>query len=258
MAQPLLGKKVVNVSLYQAASALNANTRWQEVISDNLAASGLPGYKKQDLSFAAVQAGLSSRMATMAPQPFSLTRAESSTNFLPGELQLTSSKTDLALEGTGFFAVQLANGSTAYTRDGSFKIDAQGGLTTKDGHPVLGDGGPIHIDLNDSTPISVSEAGEISQGSEVRGKLRVVDFQHPELLTPTSAGYFIAQNPKLTPIEVRQPSVRQGFLEGSNATAVVEMANLISVMRGYEANQRIIQLQDERMGRAISELGHPQ
>ena len=170
---------------------------------------------------------------------------------------MTSSKTDVAIEGSGFFAVQMANGSTAYTRDGGFQLNSQGQLTTKQGYPVLGEGGPVQLDLSDSSPITISAKGEISQGTEVRGRIKVVDFDQPQLLTQAGAGYFVAQNPNLVPQEVAEPTIRQGFIEASNAATVSEMANLITVMRGFEANQRVISMQDERMNRAISELGSP-
>jgi flagellar basal body rod protein FlgG len=248
----------VNVSLYQAASALNANSRWQEMISENLASSSIPGFKKQDLSFSAVQSGLMPTATTGFPQHFTLSRADVATNFRPGEIQSTGSKTDVALEGPGFFAVQMPNGTTGYTRDGEFQINALGELVTKQGYTVLGDAGPIRLNLSDtSSPLSISPTGEVSQGSELRGKLRVVDFQQPQLLTPAGGGFFIAQNQNLVPTAISQPSIRQGYLEAANASSVSEMANLISAMRGFEANQRVIQLHDDRMGRAISDLGNP-
>jgi flagellar basal body rod protein FlgG len=247
----------VNVSLYQAAAALNANSRWQEVISENLASSSIPGFKKQDLSFSAVQSGLMPQAATAVPQHFTFPRAGAATNFLPGELKPTGVKTDVAIEGSGFFSVQMSSGTTAYTRDGEFQINSQGQLITKQGYPVLGDSGPIQLDLNNPAPLSVSATGEVSQGAELKGKLHLVDFPQPELLTPAGPGYFVAQNPNLVPTDISQPSIRQGYLEAANTSAVAEMANLISAMRGFEANQRVIQLQDERMGRAITELGSP-
>ncbi len=247
----------MNVSLYQAASALNASSRWQEVVSENLASSSIPGYKRQDLSFSAVQAGMMSGSQGALAQHFSLAQANTSTNFQPGELRATWVKTDVAIDGKGFFAIQMANGATAYTRDGEFQINAQGELVTKQGHPVLGESGPIRINLTDPNPISISATGEVSQGGQVQGKLRIVDFNQPQLLTSTGGGYFMAQSPDLVPNEIAKPSLRQGYLEGANTSSVAEMANLITVMRGFEANQRVIQIQDERMGRAISELGNP-
>ena len=114
----------MNVSLYQAASALNANERWQEVITENLAASSIPGYKKQDLSFSAVQSGVMQKTASGSAPAFSLPRITSATNFQPGELEPTGGKTDVALDGSGFFVVQTPNGTSAYTRDGEFQTNA--------------------------------------------------------------------------------------------------------------------------------------
>jgi flagellar basal-body rod protein FlgF len=163
----------------------------------------------------------------------------------------------LAIDGPGFFEVQIPGGATGYTRDGEFKINAQGELVTKQGYLVLGDGGPIQVDPNHSTTFSVAPDGTVSQGAEIRGKLNLVSFNDPNLLTPAGGGMFLAKNPTLQQVADDKSTVRQGFLEASNTSPVLEMANMISVMRAYEANQRVIQMQDDRMGRAISELGNP-
>jgi flagellar basal-body rod protein FlgF len=248
----------VNVSLYQAASALSANARWQEVISENMASSAIPGFKKQEISFEAVRAGmLSPNKSAATAQPVALPATRTHLNFSAGEVRRTDVNTDFAIEGTGFFEVQLSNGTTAYTRDGEFKANSQGEMVTKQGYLVMGQGGPIQLDRNNSASIHVASDGTVSQGSEVRGKMNVVSFNDPKLLTPVSGGFFVAKDPALQPVDDPKMNVRQGFLEGSNTSAVTEMANMISVMRAYEANQRVIQMQDERMGRVISELGNP-
>jgi flagellar basal-body rod protein FlgF len=245
----------MNVSLYQAASAMSANARWQDVVSQNLASASVPGFKKQDLSFAAVQAGL--LKTPNGSTPLTLPRAESTTNFQQGEARYTGVNTDVAIDGEGFFEVQLASGSTAYTRDGEFQVNAQGQLVTKQGCLVMGDRGPIQLDHNNASALSISATGEVTQGSESRGRLKVVTFNDPHLLRPTTGGSFLADNPNLQPSPMAQPSLRQGFVESANTSSVLEMANLIRVMRGFEANQHIVQVQDERMGRVISELGSP-
>src|SRR5208283_1961840 len=123
----------VNVSLFQAASALEANSRWQEVIANNLASSSVPGYKAEQLSQDAVRAGLmSARGARNLPQYFSVPKTSTSTNFTPGELKYTGANTDLAIEGNGFLEVQLPNGTTALTRDGEFELNSHGQLVTKE------------------------------------------------------------------------------------------------------------------------------
>jgi flagellar basal body rod protein FlgG len=257
VAYPVLGKPRMNVSMFQAAAAMSANARWQEAISENLAAGSIPGYKKQDLSFEAVQAGMMSQANLDPRAQFTMPRVVASTNFSQGELRSTGVNTDVAIEGKGFFEVQMPNGSTAYTRDGEFHINSTGQVTTKQGFPVMGEGGPIQLDLNLGGTISISPTGEVSQDSEVRGKLKVVDFAQPKQLTQVSGGYFTTGTSNQLPTVLPLPSLRQGFLEGANTSPMVEMASLMGVMRGFEANQRVLQMHDERMGRTISELGNP-
>ena len=96
----------MDVSIYQAAAAMNATARWQEVISANLASSQIPGFKKQDLSFSSVQAGHHQHSQLHSPlnrQHFTMPLAGTSNNFKPGELHPTGTATDLALDGPGFF-----------------------------------------------------------------------------------------------------------------------------------------------------------
>ena len=249
----------VNVSLFQAASALNANSRWQEVIADNLASGAVPGFKKQQLTTAAIQAGLmpaSSAASAANPQFFVLPKASATTNFQPGQLKYTGNANDVAINGRGFLSVQLPTGVTGYTRNGEFQINPQGQLVTSEGYTVLGVAGPIQLNTQDPSPLSISASGQVSQGASIKGQLKMMDFDHPSLLTQISGGYFVAQNPNLN----SQPSsstLRQGYLESSNTSTVGEMANLMTAMRGFEANQHVIQIQDDRLGKTISELGNP-
>lgn len=249
----------MNVSLYQAASALNAMDRWQETIADNLASSSVPGFKKQDFSFAAVRAGLhpvTGSSTSAASRSVLMNTGEADTNFQPGEFRVTNVRTDVAVDGKGFFEVQLPNGTLAYTRDGEFHIDAQGQLVTKEGYRVMGNGGPIVLDLNNHTELSISATGEVSQGTDLKGRIKLTEFGNPKALTRLSGGYFTAENPSTDASASDTSSVRQGVLEQSNISTVMEMANLMTAMRTFEANQRMAQIHDERMGKTIAELGN--
>src|SRR5580692_12677157 len=109
----------MNVSMYQAAAAMNANSRWQEVIAENLASSSVPGFRKQELSLEAVQAGLmpaTQLTNSKSPTTFTIPKATTTTSFQPGDMQYTGDKNNLGIEGKGFFQVQLPNGSKALTR----------------------------------------------------------------------------------------------------------------------------------------------
>jgi flagellar basal body rod protein FlgG len=251
---------IVNVSLFQAAAALDANARWQEVIADNLASSSVPGYKQQQLSEAAVQAGLMPGQGNL-PRHFSLSTTTTTTDFSPGELKYTGNHSDVAIEGNGFFEVRLPNGATGLTRDGEFQVNSQGILVTKESYPVLGVpvqgvSKPIQLSPDHSGPLSISSTGNVNQGSELMGRLKVTTVEKPQMLTQISGGYFLAQNPKI----VQRPStanLREGYLEGSNSSTLTQMASMMTASRGFEANQHVIQIQDDRLNRTISELGNP-
>jgi|ERR1017187_6856204 flagellar basal-body rod protein FlgF len=237
----------MNVSLYQSAAAMNANARWQDMVSENLASSSIPGARGRNISFSSVQAN----------SQFVIPAANTSINFQPGELRSTGNPLDFALEGKGFFEVQLPNGEHAFTRDGEFHLSAQGQLVTKQGYTVLGDGGPLQMDPSNAHALAISATGEVSQGGDVKGKLKLAEFDNPQLLTVLGSGMFRADNPNLQPSIAPSTQVRQGFIEASNISTTSQMVSLITAMRAFEANQKVIQMQDDRMGRTITDLGTP-
>lgn len=243
------------MSLYQAASALHANNQWQEAIADNIAAGSVPGYKKKEVSFSAVAGGVASAQS-IPGQKLVQPAASTAVNFSPGQLRYTGLPTDVAIEGKGFFEVQLPNGASAYTRDGEFHVDAQGRMVTKAGYAVLGESGPVQLDPNNHEPITITASGEIHQGAESKGKLQVVEFNDQKLLTPISGAYFTANSSDLQANPAANAQLHAGYLEGSNTSPVTEMTHLITAMRMTEANQKVIQAQDERMNRALSDLGN--
>jgi flagellar basal-body rod protein FlgF len=247
----------MNVSLYQAAAAMNAQSRWQEVITQNLASGSIPGFRKQDVSFSAVEAGLDPTSRSSNNLRYVIPSASTAINFQPGEIRATRNPLDFALEGSGFVEVQLPNGTAAYTRDGEFHLNASGQLVTKQGHTVMGDGGPLQFDVSQGGSITVSASGDVTQGDEVKGRIRLMEFNDPKTLTPIGQGYFLADRPEAQPAPATATLIQQGFLEGSNTSPTTEMASLITAMRLFEANSRVLQMQDERMGRIITEIGNP-
>jgi flagellar basal body rod protein FlgG len=257
----LLNSLLMNVSLFQAAAALDANSRWQEVIADNLASSSVPGFKRQQLSQEAMRAGLmSANGAGNLPQYFSVSKTSTSTNFNQGEMKYTGNDSDVAIEGKGFFSVQLPNGVVGLTRDGEFQLNSHGQLVTNESYPVLGINqgvvGPIQLSADHSGPLSISSTGNVSQGSELRGKLKMTDLDEPQKLTQISGGYFVAQDPKIV-LKPSTSNLRTGYLESSNTSTLSEMASMMTASRSFEANQHVIQIQDDRMNRTITELGNP-
>jgi flagellar basal-body rod protein FlgG len=246
----------MNVSMYQAAAALNANSRWQEIISENLASSSVPGYKGQQLTQAAIKAGLmpAGSLSSTSPQFFTMPKANTATSFAAGDLQYTGNNNNVAIDGKGFFQVRMTNGTIANTRDGEFQVSSTGQLVTKEGFTVMGEAGPIQLDPSNPAPLSISATGDVSQGTQPVGKLKVVEFDKPQLLTQVSGGYFLANNPQIKTLPSTS-TIRDGYLEASNTSVVREMANMMTAMRGFEANQHVIQMQDDRMGKVITDLG---
>ena len=165
----------MNVSLYQAAAAMNATSRWQEVISENLAASSAPGARRQDVTFSAVEAGLASGNVGMGGHRYGMPAANSYINFTEGQMNPTGVNTDFAMEGPAFFQVELPNGNKGYTRNGTFQLSPAGQLVTQQGYPVLTENGnPIQLDPNNSAPIMVSATGNISLPEDLLPKLEEI------------------------------------------------------------------------------------
>jgi len=246
----------MNVSLYQAAAAMNAEERWQELITENLAAGASPGFRKQNVSFEDVAAASPLQLTNPSSPNFFIPVAVASTSFQQGEMKPTNGNLDFAIQGPGFFTVQLPNGQHAYTRDGEFQLNAQNELVTKENYPVLGSGGAVQFDPSNSSPITISPSGQISQGDQVKGQLQVVNFAKPGQLVATDFGYLLNNDPNVKPLPMPpDTAVRQGFLEGANTSPSMEMGGLINTMRVFEANQKVLQMQNDRMGQVITQLG---
>jgi flagellar basal body rod protein FlgG len=247
----------MDVSLYQAAAAMNASSRWQEVISENLASSQIPGFKKQAIAFSAVQAGFMTGASGAAANRAAMPLAGTSTNFQAGELSPTGVPTDLAVAGPGFFEVQMPNGTSGYTRAGGFRMSMKGDLITKQGLAVMGQNGPIKLDPNNTAPIAIDPTGAIVQGGLPKGRLKLTEFDKLAGLTPSANGFFVDPDQAAQPRNATSSVVQQGFLENGNTSSMTEMGNLISAMRFFEANQKVIQTEDDRVGRLISDVANP-
>ena len=254
MAQSLLIVPRMDVSLYSAAAAMNATERWQDLVADNLSSASVPGARQQEISFSAVQAGLASGTPGAAGSSFVIPSAGSTINFQQGELKATGGNMDLALEGPGFFSVQMPDGSTAYTRDGEFKLNNQGQLISKQGYPVVSDGAALTFDPNNTAPISISPEGQVSQGADLKGKIAVTEFGNLQALTMANGGFFRADSAQAQPKAATATGVRQGFVEASNTSPTLAMASLITSMRMFETNQKVMLMQSDRMSKAITEL----
>ena len=236
---------------------MNANTRWQESIAENLTASSIPGARKQEVAFSSVEAGIAPGLMGLQGGRFLIPATRVAVSQQQGTLRTTGVPTDLAIDGSGYFEVQLPNGAKAYTRDGEFHYNAQGQLVTKQGYTVLGEGGALQLDPANTAPVSISPNGQVCQGGQVKGQVRMVEFAQPNALKNIGDGYYLLDDPRVQPASAQKSQMRQGYLEGANSSPTTEMASMLTSMRMFEANQKVMQMQDERMGRVITDLGNP-
>lgn len=173
------------------------------------------------------------------------------TNLAQGPLRQTGNALDLALSGEAFFAIQGPDGATYYTRNGSFVKDALNRLCTADGNLVLGENGPIQLPEGD---ISVMEDGTVVVGGTMAGKIRVVTFPDGTVVQKMGNTLFSTVG-DVQPVAAVDHIVLQGYLEGSNVDEVRAMVEMMSALRSYETQQRIISMQNQTLGLAVNELG---
>lgn len=250
----------MNISLYQAASALEGNLQRQHVIAENLASSSVPGFKRHNMTFNAVDATMFDDQLKAADQTqvrWMLPRFTVSTDFQQGTLMPTGDNTNVALDGPGFFSVTGQDGETLYTRDGSFRTNDLGQLIAKDGNLLQGvGGGPITVDTNSKHPVTIAKDGTVTQGGPSLGRLNVVSFATEDMpkLQRLNAGYFTSGGLTPLPADESETTVAMGFVEGANTTPSHEMGQLMTTLRHFEANQKIMKIQDQHMGKLIREL----
>lgn len=249
----------MNIGLYQSASALSALERWQDNVAQNITSSQVTGFRKRTVDFSTDSAGElqidprahlgnDTGMAMLFPKVIT------GINFTTGETQPTRRELDVAIQGDGFFEVQQADGSRAYTRSGEFRATADRLLTTANGDQVLGDSGAPITFLPGGGSININSDGTIFQGSTALGKLSVQKFANNAQLIPIAGGFFIPGG-GAAPQPVEKPELLQGYLEGSNVTPLREMVDLVLISRAYEANQKMITTVDDQMQKTLDALG---
>ena len=165
-------------------------------------------------------------------------------------MQNTANPLDFAVQGNGFFTVKTPDGNR-YTRDGRFLRDADNTLVTVDGYQVLDDAGQP-IELPDGE-VSVAQDGAISVNGTAVATLGIGVFAEPETELQHTEGNLFTGPTASTGDEV--PQVVQGYLESSNANISQLMTQLVEVGRSYEAAQKLVQNQDELLGKTIASLG---
>ncbi|MCC6245712.1 MAG: flagellar basal-body rod protein FlgG [Gemmatimonadaceae bacterium] len=257
-------------ALRAAATGMMAQQTRTEVISNNLANVNTPGFKRsrahfEDLLYQTVQGqqvlGEPDSQTAPAIQVGRGTRLAGVHRLhQQGPLEQTNRNLDIAVEGEGFFQIQMANGDTQYTRDGSFQISDQGLLTTSGGQALAP---PIRVPA-DAAELTISATGIVTvrRGQDVQpteiGRIELARFANPSgllaqgqnLYSPTAAS---GQPVVGFPSDEGMGRLQQGSLEGSNVEIVQEMVEMISAMRAYEINSKAIKTADE-MGQIANNI----
>ena len=252
-------------SLQIAATGMMAQELNVEVISNNIANMRTTGYKRvraefQDLLYQDMRrvGSASSDSGTVVPTGIQLgygvKTGATSRIMSQGNLTNTQKELDLAIRGEGFFAITLPNGQTAYTRDGSFELDAQGQLVTLDGYQV----DPGITIPNNASSITINRTGgvEVLVGNATTpqqvGQLQLARFVNKGGLKAMGDNLFL-ETPASGSATTGSPGdagfgdLLQKFLESANVNAVSELSDLISAQRAYEMNARVISASDEMM-----------
>ncbi|OWZ84614.1 flagellar basal-body rod protein FlgF [Natranaerobius trueperi] len=259
--------------LYTSASGMLTEQRVQEMRSNNIANTDTTAFKK-DMS---VKSSFSEMMLSRINDPKQLgpegpevdlrpeigelgtgvVLEEVVNDFSQGTLKETDNPLDIALDGAGFFVVQGPDEKVLFSRNGSFTQAPDGSLVNQQGYPVLGSEGLIQ--LSDQDNITISSDGSIYQDEELVDNLIVADFEEPQGLSRFGENLLEQTEESGEPQQanMEKVSVKQGYLEGSNVSAVKEMTGMIEALRAYESNQRAVQGHDETLERAVNELGRP-
>lgn len=222
--------------LYAAATALEAAQQAHQTTADNLANSSTPGFRQRGVRFESFDR-LLGRDASPTGDIVGTRLSATYTDFRPAALDLTGNPLDLALsEADQFFVVQGPSGPL-YTRDGGFRMAADGRVVTTGGFPLLGEGGPVELPPNVAN-IGIASDGSVTADGVPAGRVRVVRIADPSRLTPAGLTQFAAP-PDLFP-EQTVGRVRQGYREGSNVNAASAMVGMIASNRYYDAAQRAL------------------
>lgn len=246
-------------ALHTAATGMQAQQTRTDVIANNLANVNTTGFKRsrahfEDLLYQTLQgpATLGSRDTEQLPaiqvglgtRLTSVQRIDSQ-----GSLEQTSRPLDLAIEGEGYFEVQLPNGNMAYTRDGSLQISDQGVLVTNQGYSIQP---PIKVP-KDATSVTISESGVVTangvsgatNGAQELGRIELARFANASGLESMGQNLFSETTASGQPIrgmptEDGNGRIAQGYLESSNVEIVTEMVDMITAQRAYEINSKAV------------------
>lgn len=257
-------------SLWIAKTGLDAQQLQLDQVSHNLANVSTNGYKRSQAQFEDLiyqnirQSGGQSTQQTQLPtglqQGTGVRPVATMRNFAQGNMQQTNNAFDMAVNGAGFFQLSLPDGTTAYTRDGAFRVDPQGQLVNANGIPMSP---PVTIPAN-AESVTIGNDGVVSaklagQAETTQlGQVQIATFVNPAGLDPRGQNMFVETSSSGTPT-ANTPGLNgaglltQGYIETSNVNVVEELVTMIQTQRAYEINSKAIQTSDQMLAK-LSQL----
>jgi flagellar basal-body rod protein FlgF len=224
----------MRIGLYASTLGSIEQQKCIDVISNNIANAGTPGFKKDDIHFR----GFLDATGTI--------------DLEQGPVRQTGCNMDIALEGEGFLKVRVDD-DVAYTRAGNLTLDANHNLVTQSGRPVLGKSGPIRLEKGD---LRITPEGQVFDKDAVVDSLDIVKFPKGTVLEKTKGGFLAPKDKDVDPVAAPGCKVQQGALEGANFNIVEEMVRMVDSMRVFEAYQKASQTFDRDLdGQLITKLG---
>ncbi len=251
-------------ALYAAATGMDAQMTKMSNISNNISNINTAGFKAskesfEDLMYQDLKSpGTKNGANTIAPVGIQIGSGTHLTgvykSFTNGEMTQTNRELDIAIQGSGFLEVTQDNGTKAYTRDGSMRVNADGVIVTNAGYVIE----PSITIPADATSVTIAKDGTVtalvsgSTASQEIGKLQLSLFRNPSglkalggnLLSPTDAS---GTATTVTPGETGSGTLSQGFIETSNVNIAEELINMIVAQRTYEANSKVMSTANEMM-----------
>jgi len=253
-------------SLWISKTGLDAQQTQMDVISNNLANVSTAGFKRsravfEDLLYQTIrQPGAQSSQQSQLPSGLQLGTGvrpvATERIFTQGNMQQTSNNYDVAIQGQGFFQVLMPDGTTAYTRDGSFHVDANGQLVTSGGYPVQPTitvpANAQSITMGRDGTVSITTSGTAAQ-TQI-GTIQLATFVNPAGLEAKGENLYVETTASGTP-NTNTPGTNgsgllmQGYVETSNVNVVEELVNMIQTQRAYEINSKAITTSDQMLQR---------
>lgn len=253
--------------LYTAVSGLITQEAKEDVITNNIANANTTGFKNDQISVKSFNDMLIQNYDKMIGDKNvrniigSLSMGSAidgtTTSFTPGDIENTGNATDFAIDGNGFFTVLRNDGVNSkeyYTRDGEFHVNSAGILVDSSGDEVLGKnvrtGNIEPIQVGDGT-IDCDSNGNISINNKSAYKFATADFNNYASLSKVGDNLYDGSNPNFN----AAVHVKQKALEKSNVNIINEMVNMMSVMRTFETNQKVVQSIDETLNKTVNDVG---